>query len=97
METQKFRAMQIFVKMLSGKSITFDVVPDTEIGDFEDMVGEEVGLGPRRLDLYFGDTELYGGVVGDRWSSQCLTLADYKIVHESVLQLIVNPPDVHKV
>ena len=73
------------------------MVPDAEIGDFEDMVGKEVGVEPRRLDLYFGDTELYGGVVGDGWSSQCLTLADYKIVHESALQLIVNPPEVHKV
>ena len=89
--------MQIFVLLLSGKTISFDVDPGTEIGDFEDMVGKEVELEPHRLCLCFGDTELYGGVVGDGWSSQCLTLADYDIVHESVLQLIVHTTDVHDV
>jgi len=81
--------MQIFVLLLSGKKISFDVVPETEIGQFEDMVGKEVGLEPHKLCLHFGDTEIYGDIVGDGWSSQCLTLADYDIVHESVLQLIV--------
>lgn len=73
-------AMQLFVKTLTGKSITLEVEPNESISAIKAKIQEKEGIPPSQQKLLFNGTELEEGK----------TLSDYNIVKEDTLHLVLN-------
>lgn len=73
--------MQVFVVTLSGKTIALDVEPRHTIGDLKVLLEEREGFPSSQQRLVFADQEL---------DDDSRALADYGIVAESMLHLILR-------
>jgi hypothetical protein len=82
--------MQIFIRTISGKTLTLYVEDGTTICEVKQMIQDKEGIPPDQIRLIYAGKQLESCIPTPPCTGGCRTLGDYNIPKESNLSLVLR-------